>query len=1001
MAKSMETVGTPKPIPRPPTKPFIGNMLDIDIKNLNVGIHKLHRKYGDIFEIGAFGKGGIFLCSHELVYAICENAKAGKVVAGPIESLRNGVGDGLFTAHTSEDNWKIAHRLLIPAFGPLSVKDMFGQMKDIADQMILYWAHHDGQPFDMADSLTRLTLDTIALCGFSFRFNSFHRGDTHPFVAALGGWLHESLFRTDLPPFVGKIRDTFSSKHTRRIKLMHQVCDDIIAERERTGERCPDLLDKMLHSSDPISGARLSAENIRYQILTFLAAGHETTSGLLSFAIYYLVKHPEAMRKAREEADQVDCDSQEKLSGLVYIEAVLKETLRLKPTAPGFILDSEDPLDLPGGYRIKPRQHCLIFLESLHRDPKIWEDPEAFKPERCLPEAFDRLPKHAWKPFGHGQRGCIGRGFAMQEAKLVLWAMLRHFEYEFVDPNYELKVGQALTIKPNDLMMRTKLRGPIAALINSEASKKLAKEDATRADSTGKPIHVAYGSNTGTCETFSGIIARDLELAGYAPVVVTLDQAVEKLNEDVPLLVLTSSYEGQPPDNAKLFVERLQRGDAVKAPFAVFGCGHRDWASTYQRVPTLCDELLAKAGGTRLLKRGEADASGDFFGPWDQWRVDLVKLLAPDAQAEIISHPTVLSRTLNVAHLKTKGTIAKVVKMGRRVHVEVNLDASYRCGDYLQVSPLNSDEQVGRVLTRFGVPASLRVHLENPPAGTLLARDSIVAIGDLLHGYLDLAQPVPKAVLDEVGASFTHEEAVAKRISLIDLLELYPSYHMKLAEFLARLPALQLRQYSISSSPLDRPGVCTIGLDVIEEPHLSGSGTFRGVASNFLAGLQPGDELACAIKSSEDFNLPTDSKLPIVMFAAGSGMAPFRGFIQERAIMKQHDPTSCGPVTLFYGCRDAADFMYGDEIKAWQAAGVVDVHVAYSRQEPKQYVDAVIRQHATHIRDAYTANAAMYTCGSASKLSRSVRGALCDVFDVKDDALNEHLDGRYAVDVFA
>lgn len=996
-----------KKIPRPPPRPLIGNLLDIDTANLNVSIHKLRRKYGPIFEIGAFGKGGIILSNHEMIAAVCERDNASKVVSGPIEALRNGVGDGLFTAHTSEENWKIAHRLLIPAFGPLNIRDMFGQMKDIADQMILYWAHHDGQPFDMADSLTRLTLDTIALCGFSFRFNSFHRGDTHPFVAALGGWLAESLYRTDLPPIVGTVRDTLSKKHKRRIKLMHQVCDDIIAERERTGERCDDLLDKMLHSVDPISGARLSSENIRYQILTFLAAGHETTSGLLSFAIYYLVKNPETLKKARAEADAVDCDTAEKLSELVYIEAVLKEALRLRPTAPGFILASPEPMDLPGGYRLKAEEKCVMFLEGLHRDPKLYPDPEAFKPERCLPEAFEKLPKHGWKAFGHGQRACIGRGFAMQEAKLTLWAMLRHFDYELVDPNYELKVGQALTIKPNDLMMCTRLRSPISALINAHspiAADAEGKAAAIPGTPAGKPINIAYGSNTGTCETFAGVIARDLEVAGFAPSITTLDAAVEKLGSEVPLLVLTSSYEGQPPDNAKLFVERLKRGDAIKAPFAVFGCGHRDWASTYQRVPTVCDELLAKAGASRLLPRGESDASGDFFGPWDQWRIDIIKRLAPEAKADIATHPTVLSKTLNVAHLRSRGRVTKVVRSGRRVHVEVALDQmqAYRCGDYLQVSPLNQEEQVARVLARFSVPATLRVHLADPPAGTLLGRDSVVALGDLLRGYLDLAQPVTKKVLEEIDPSLVHEEVVAKRISLIDLLEQRPSHEMTIGAFLARLPALQLRQYSIASSPLaGDEGCCAIGLDVIEEAHLAADGrVFKGVASNFLASLREGDALACAVKSSEDFTLPKDPQTPLVLFAAGSGMAPFRGFLQQRALLKQQG-VACGPVTLFYGCRDDGDFMYADEVRQWEEQGVVSVHAAYSRQGEKQYIDAVIRQHADAVRQAYDQDAAMFTCGSATKLSKSVRAALCDVFDKTEETLDEHLDGRYAVDVFA
>jgi cytochrome P450/NADPH-cytochrome P450 reductase len=145
-----------------------------------------------------------------------------------------------------------------------------------------------------------------------------------------------------------------------------------------------------------------------------MKAGHETTSGLLSFLFYYLLKNPSAYQAAQRQVDEVigrGPITADHMSKLPYIEACLRETLRLNPTAPAFQvkpLDSDEPIYLAGGkFEVKKGQPIFAFLPSIHRDPAVWgSDADEFKPERMLDEPFSKLPKNAWKPFGNGMRGC-------------------------------------------------------------------------------------------------------------------------------------------------------------------------------------------------------------------------------------------------------------------------------------------------------------------------------------------------------------------------------------------------------------------------------------------------------------------------------------------------------------------------------------------------------------------------------------------------------------------
>lgn len=157
-----------------------------------------------------------------------------------LEELRLGAEDGLFTAHADEPNWAVAHRILIPAFGAMSVRNMYDQMIDISTSMIQRWNAHQGVAMDIPDQLTRLTLDTIALCSFDYRFNSFFKEDMHPFVQDMIDFLSASALRA-LRPLTKNVNLSAKWKWEGACKRMQDFADEIIRDRVANPKDVNDL----------------------------------------------------------------------------------------------------------------------------------------------------------------------------------------------------------------------------------------------------------------------------------------------------------------------------------------------------------------------------------------------------------------------------------------------------------------------------------------------------------------------------------------------------------------------------------------------------------------------------------------------------------------------------------------------------------------------------------------------------------------------------------------
>jgi len=1058
----MRKRNAPSTIPQPRVRPLVGNVPDVDPDAPVQSMMRLAREYGPIFRLTFPTQSLVLLGSRELAAEACDESRFEKHIHGPLRHIRDLAGDALFTAETSEPNWAKAHRILMPAFGPSAMRGYFDDMLDVADQMLTRWERFGPEArIDVTDDMTRLTLDTIALCGFGYRFNSFYSREMHPFVDAMVRALAEAGSRSRRMPLQTQLMFLSQRQFEADASYMYGITDELIARRRKVPpEDAPrDLLGLMLGARDPLTGERLDDTNIRYQLVTFLIAGHETTSGLLSFAVHLLLQHPEVLARARDQVDAVlgaEMPRFDDLGRLGYIDQVLRETLRLYPTAPAFAVHARHDTTLADRYPFKRGDVALVLAPTLHRDPAVWSDPERFDPDRFEPEARQRLPEKAWLPFGSGQRACIGRAFALQEATLVLAMMLQRFELSEPSP-YTLKIKETLTLKPAGLQLRARIRRPVSRSLSTRpAEATAAAAAAPSAAFHGTPLLLLYGSNSGASEAFARRIASDGQARGYAARVMPLDDATGRLPREGATVIVTASYNGQPPDNARAFCAWLGGVPAAALSgvrFAVFGCGNRDWTETYQAVPQRIDAGLREAGAQALLDRGEADARGDFFGDFERWYAPLWDALGAAlgvAAVDVASEPlyrveVAPSGAMDLARqnrldlatvLDNRELVDLSSPFGRsKRHLEFALPpgTSYAAGDYLAVLPENHPELVERAARRFGVrtDAALLLRSTRGAMAASLPTDRPVSVQELLGRYVELSAPATRRDLERLAARTTcpphraHLAALAsdaaryktavldRRVSVLDLLEEYPSCELSFGELLELLPAMRVRQYSISSSPRWNPERCTLTVAVLDGPALSGHGRFHGTCSSYLARLRAGDAVPVAIRTPNvPFHPPASNATPIVMICAGTGLAPFRGFLQERAARRAAGEAS-GEALLFFGCdHPEVDFLYRDEIAAWERDGVVTVFPAWFREPDGDvtFVQHRLWKERARFREAFERGATVFLCGDGERMAPAVRETLCRIRQEATGGTEAEAsrwlreierEGRYVPDVFA
>lgn len=601
--------------------------------------------------------------------------------------------------------------------------------------------------------------------------------------------LKEASIQGNIPGFINSLRISSHRKFDKDAAVMREICKNIIQKR-RNGQSDPetkDLLDVLLNSKDPETGEKLQEDPIINNLITFLIAGHETTSGMLSFVFYFLMANPRVMEKARAEVDEVTGGSPlaiQHLAKMPYINAILRETLRLQPTVPGIIMAAHKDEVLGGKYRIPATVPLIPLFHLIHRDVAVYgEDAEEFRPERMLDEEFNKLPPNSWKPFGNGMRGCIGRAFAWQEALLITAMLLQTFTFRLADPNYKLKLRESITVKPDGFNLKAKLRrkGDATSLVRELQSQgtdsvkpSTNSRPATKLQNSKdkKPITVLYGSNSGTCESLAYRLAADAALQGFhAGRVAPMNSALKNLPTTEPLILLAASYDGLPADNAAQFfkwLQSLEGSDSLSGvSYAVFGCGHRDWTATLHRVPLLLDQLLEKAGAKRITSLCTADAAvADLFVEVEEWATKSLWPAMSHGGAGSSGEERLISSLLDIevsaprplrqfAELKEATVVDTRVlttanAIGKKVHVEIRLspDVQYRPGDHIVVHPANPARNIKRALSRFQLTWDAVVRASSGDDAVRIPTDTSMTAYELLSSYFELAQTATPRVSD-------------------------------------------------------------------------------------------------------------------------------------------------------------------------------------------------------------------------------------------------------------
>ncbi|MGB3501517.1 MAG: cytochrome P450 [Mesorhizobium sp.] len=1062
-------------IPTPPKKPIVGNMLSVDTDAPLQSLMGLTRELGPIFRLDMMGTPLVVVSGAKLVEEICDEKRFDKAVRGPLRRIRGVAGDGLFTADTEDANWHKAHNILLPTFAQRAMTGYLPLMYDIGSQLCQKWERLNAEDeIDVVHDMTALALDTIGVCGFDYRFNSFYRRDYHPFIDALTRTLETCMVQRGLP-FEKVVLRKRLDQMRRDISFMSKLVDDIVRERRKGGgdQAQKDLLNFMLAGVDKTTGESLSDENIRYQIITFLIAGHETTSGLMSFTLYFLVNNPDVLDKAYEEVDRVlgnDLSIQptaQQVNQLTYVQQILNESLRLYPTAPAIGLYPYKDEVIGGKFKLKKNTFITLLTLMLHRDPSVWgPEPEKFNPENFSREAERERPVNAFKPWGNGERACIGRQFAMQEATLVMGMLLQRFQF-FDHKNYQLKIKESLSIKPDGFTLKVKQRpGRMrSAVVPGQAANQslpVEQPKIAKRPKHGAKATVLFGSNLGTTEELARDIANSAELNGFDVTLADLDTAGGALPTEGVTIIASASYNGAPPDNATRFVKWLgevKPGAAKGVNYVVFGCGNRDWASTYQSQPRMIDERLAALGANRLIPRGEGDAREDLDGQFQDWfkelwpqvgkglgldvdfssQIDAEPLYEMEVISDSATNPAIVQTGAKPVTIRVNSELQNVKKSGRSTrHIEVSLPKgmTYRPGDHLCVVARNGVGLVERVERRFGFAPGAQIRLKTTGGRQApFPIDGPVSVRRILTDYFELqgvatrkqvqalaaatrcpfTRPKIEALIAEAqdGGDTYRTEVLAKRRSVLDLLEEFPACELSFPAYLEMLPVMAPRYYSISSSPNAMSGECSVTVGIVEGPARSGKGDYRGTCSTYLADKSEGDTVFASIKETKaGFQMPDDPSVPLIMIGPGTGLAPFRGFLQERVMQKAAGAT-LGPALLFFGCRHPdEDYLYRKELEAMEKEGIVDLHVAFSRPSKgdKVYVQDMIRKERKKVWKLIEAGAKIFICGDGSRMEPDVKRTLVRIHSEETDSDAETSEAwidalgrsdRYVLDVWS
>lgn len=400
--------------------------------------------------VGGLPIGHVVLVNepHAIRHVLLENACNYRKDSLQRRVLSAGLGDGLLSAEGEQ--WRAQRRILAPVFARKTIMDFAPAMMDAANALVERWRRQDEPTFDVAAEMSRVTLDVLERTIFSDGLGR----DAEEFRVAMVTYFN-TIGRIDLldvlgvPTFVPRIGQL---RVRSTLRFFESAIDEIISMRrermsEGTGTVANDILSLLLAALDPDTGQRMTETEVRSNILTFIAAGHETTANLLTWSLFLLSNCPEWHHRIElEAAREIEGPIAGLTDRLVETRAVIDEAIRLYPPIAAISRVASDVDDL-AGEKVKRGSMVVIAPYVLHRHRLLWRDPDTFDPTRFLGKARTEINRYAYIPFGAGARTCIGSAFALQEATLVLAAIMKNFSLHLV-PNHEVRPLLRVTLRP-------------------------------------------------------------------------------------------------------------------------------------------------------------------------------------------------------------------------------------------------------------------------------------------------------------------------------------------------------------------------------------------------------------------------------------------------------------------------------------------------------------------------------------------------------------------------
>ena len=529
------------------------------------------------------------------------------------------------------------------------------------------------------------------------------------------------------------------------------------------------------------------------------------------------------------------------------------------------------------------------------------------------------------------------------------------------------------------------------------------------ASQPAEPLLILFGSQTGTAEALARRFAAQARQRGFAPQVLTLNDFQQaNLTAGGKALIMSSTWgDGDPPDNAANFWSWLSADSAPRLEnlhFAVLGLGDRNY-------PDFCgasrkfDGRLAELGANRLVPRGECDV--DYEAAASAWIEAVWTRLAdkpltafphasPSTNGSVngfngagngatfedgaASKPVPLYGRHNPfpARLLTNLLLNKPGSAKEVRHYELDLEGSelsYQAGDALGVNPVNCPELVNQIIVALGSNADETVMVEG---SAISLREALTRRLEITRPSQELVAAVAKAAPEtELARLLAADKPDALKAWLhgrgvIDLIHLLQQ-PFPLPEFMGLLKKLAPRLYSIASSPKAHPG--QVHLTVSAVRYQSHGSLRKGVASTFLADrVGDADFVKLFIQPANNFRPPPNGDTPMIMVGPGTGVAPFRAFLQDRQAAG-----ATGKNWLFFGDQTrAADFLYESQLTSWQKDGLLArLDLAFSRdQAEKLYVQHQMLENAGQLWAWLDNGAHFYVCGDASRMARDVDDAL-------------------------